>query len=426
MVGKWGKTIFLALLVGVATSIYYAPHAFAGASQNASGFAWGGGATTNGAGYDGTGWFSFNNLSDGSATDYGVNIPTTGNGNLSGYAWSENYGWLSFNNADLTGCVPALSQAKRTGNAITGGARILGIKDAVSAGNAGGFDGCISLSGASPAYGVSISGASLAGYGWSSDLGWISFTGVTNGPVSCSNSANNPPTCDQCPDGLAYQSQSCVACGGNPAPTGCTGAGGGAGNPLGSLVCINGATNPTNCNSFPPAQPVITSFYASPATIDEGQSSTLFWDSNNASSCTGTGFLAGGPSGNRSVLGPSSTPPDSTSGIKSYQLICSGLGGDSSPRFESVTVLSPIAFISANPLRVHTGAPSTITWSASQVTSCAISGPGLSRTDYAATPTSKAVTISSQSVFTITCQTNGGQTITRAAVVNVIPSFREF
>ncbi len=416
--GKWGKTVFLALFVGVVISVYYSPHVFAGASQNGSGFAWGGGAATNGTGYDGIGWLSFNNLSDGSATDYGVNIPITGNGSLSGYAWSENYGWISFNNADLAGCVPSLSQAKRTGNSITDGARILGIKDAVSAGNAGGFDGCISLSGAG--YGVTISGASLAGYGWSSDLGWISFTGVTNGPISCSNGANNPPTCDQCPDGLAYQSQSCVACGGNPAPTGCTGAGGNSGSPLGSLVCINGATNPINCNAFPPAQPVITSFSASPSTIDQGQSSTLSWNSNNATSCTGTGFMAGGPSGSRS------TGVLNSIGVYVYQLICSGLGGDSSQSLTSVTVLSPSASISASPARVHIGTSSQITWSASQVVSCTISGPGLSRTDYAETPTSQSVTISSQSIFTITCQTNGGQTVTGSVIVNVLPTLNEF
>ena len=393
-------------MICVVASISYAQHILAGTSQNGSGFAWGGGATTNGAGYEGTGWLSFNNLSDGSSVDYGVNIPTTGNGSLSGYAWSEHYGWLSFNSGDLSGCSPALAAPARSGGNITGGARILAIKTALAAGNAGDYDGCVSLSGSAPNYGVTISGNNLSGYGWSSDLGWIDFTGVTNAIT--------------CPDGLAYQSQSCIPCGGNPAPTGCTGAGGSAGDPLGSLVCRNGATNPVNCNAFPPAQPVITSFSASPSTIDQGQSSTLSWSSNNASSCTVTGFLAGGPSGSQST-GTLNTPVVST-----YQLICSGLGGNSSPRFASVTVLSPAVSISASPSRVRIGTQSTITWSASQVVSCTISGPGLSRTDYAETPTSQNVTISSQSVFTITCQTNGGQTFTGSAVVNVTSALREF
>ena len=241
-----------------------------------------------------------------------------------------------------------------------------------------------------------------------------------NCTVICSNGANNPPACNQCPNGFAFQGRSCVACSGNPPPTGCTGTGGGSGNPLGSLVCINGATNPINCNAFPPARPVITSFSASPATVDQGQPSTISWSSNNATSCTGTGFTAGGPSGSRSV------GPLSSVGAYTYQLICSGIGGDSSPSLTSVTVLSPSASISASPTRVHVGTPSQITWSASQVRSCTISGPGLSRTDYAETPTSQSVAISSQSIFTITCQTNGGQTVDESVTVNVIPTFNKF
>lgn len=236
--------IFLALLMSVVASVSSTHLVFAGVSQNGSGYAWGGGATTNGSGYGGMGWISFNNLTDGSATDYGVNIPTT-DGSLSGYAWSENYGWVSFNGADLATCAPSLSQATRTGGNITGGARILGIKDTVAAGNAGGFDGCISLSGSG--YGVTISGNSLSGYAWSSDLGWIDFTNVTNGSSSgscplpwggtiangasvtaySSPSVTSPATCSSvsqtstCNNGIlspvsgSYTNQSCSVTGGS-------------------------------------------------------------------------------------------------------------------------------------------------------------------------------------------------------------------
>ena len=149
----------------------------AGTTENVRGFAWGGTESPSGA-YQGLGWVSTNNLSDGSGVNYGVNIPFS-NGNLSGYAWSTHYGWISFNGADLAGCSPGLGQAARSGNTITGGARIIAIRDA--GGNAGGFDGCISLSGAG--YGLTVSGSNspytLGGYAWSSDLGWINFSGVT-------------------------------------------------------------------------------------------------------------------------------------------------------------------------------------------------------------------------------------------------------
>lgn len=192
----------------------------AGSGDNVFGFAWGGNevADTNGAAVpnngvldgdeSGLGWISFNDTDTKPFCDadsnnfidvacggnntttvwrnYGVSIPASGD--LSGYAWSEHYGWISFNGADLAGCAPALSQATRTGSSITGGARILSIKTAMTTGNAGGFDGCISLSGVatdgSP-YGVAVAGTNLSGYAWSSDLGWIDMSGASVGGATC-------------------------------------------------------------------------------------------------------------------------------------------------------------------------------------------------------------------------------------------------
>lgn len=165
------------ILAFVVAFLFAQTSVLAGLSESGRGFAWGGTSSTNNA-YQGMGWISLNNLSDGTGTSYGVHIPFS-NGNLSGYAWSEHYGWISFNGGDLAGCSPALGQAARAGNAITGGARILAMRDAGS--NAGGFDGCISLAGTG--YGVTISGSAspyaLSGYAWSSDLGWINFSGAS-------------------------------------------------------------------------------------------------------------------------------------------------------------------------------------------------------------------------------------------------------
>jgi len=156
--------------------------AYAGAGDNVAGWGWGGGVSVNPAGYQGMGWISFNSsdcdtdnngVADvagcgGTISNYGVNFPS-GNGNITGHAWSEHYGWISFNGADLAGCAPAMAQANRTGNALQGGARILAIRDAVVAGNAGGYDGCIDLSYAT----VDATNSTLNGHFWSSDLGWI-------------------------------------------------------------------------------------------------------------------------------------------------------------------------------------------------------------------------------------------------------------
>ena len=162
--------------------------------QNLIGWAWGGSSSIDGA-YQGIGWVSFNDTNIGSGGgSYGVNVPFT-NGPLSGHAWSEHYGWISFDGTDLSGCNPGLSQATRDGNTITGGARILAIRDDLAVGNSGGYDGCISLSGAG--YGVIVTGTPnilLSGYAWSSDLGWLDFTGVSIVPPSPTVTLTANPT----------------------------------------------------------------------------------------------------------------------------------------------------------------------------------------------------------------------------------------
>lgn len=165
--------LMLALGVGVALRV-----ATAGVGESGFGWLWGGSESVSDDVMNGTesgfGWISMNDTNAGSGGgNYGVNIPSA-DGALSGYAWTEHYGWISFNGADLAGCVPALGQAARTGNNITGGARILSIRDAGT--NAGGWDGCVSLSGSTPNYGVTVSGSALAGYAWSGELGWIDFS----------------------------------------------------------------------------------------------------------------------------------------------------------------------------------------------------------------------------------------------------------
>ncbi len=228
---------------------------------------------------------------------------------------------------------------------------------------------------------------------------------VTVAVPTCSNGANNPLACDQCPTNLAFVNGSCVACGNG----GCTGAGGSSGNPTGGLSCNNSALNPPSCSTFTPT----ATLSASPSVIDKGQSSTLSWNSTNApNGCTGTGFTAGGTSGSRST-GPLTQNPTS------YSVTCTGPGGSATDN-ESITVLQPAVSIGASPARVQAGSSSLISWEASGVSNCTV--PGLSKTGLTG---SYSVTISVQSTFTITCQTNGAP-ITSSVTVNVVPVFQEF
>jgi len=202
------------------------------ASGNVSGWLWGGNSgvttpTTN------AGWISMNsancdadnnNMSDGTGAcpaagtaipDYGVTIPAS-DGNVSGYAWSENLGWVSFTAADLTGCPSAPCTARKSGNNLHGWARIMSIPQAGT--NAGGWEGWISLSGAN--YGVDITKMDGTGnnptYAWSDELGWIDFSRASIGPN------NNPPSVEALPDGgtATVNTNARINCGSTSDPEG--------------------------------------------------------------------------------------------------------------------------------------------------------------------------------------------------------------
>jgi hypothetical protein len=123
-------------------------------------------ALTGNAWSDNIGWISFSGTaSDSSPYSVGVNSDNT----LSGYAWSDNIGWINF------GPNSCGAQATMTAGTLTGFAK------AISADN-NGWDGCISLSGSSPAYGPALSGSDFDGFAWGSDtVGWISFNCLTGG-----------------------------------------------------------------------------------------------------------------------------------------------------------------------------------------------------------------------------------------------------
>lgn len=162
--------------------------------SDVGGWAWGGTTSSTSpiladSAYQGIGWMSFSNTADVSTIDYGVNIPAvppSGTLPITGEAWSEFYGWLSFNSSDVAGCPSSLAANIDSTGKITGWARFLSIKNAMNPDplldNAGGFDGCVSLSstnmGDTQTYGVQKTGGAFSGYAWSPDLGWIDFSKV--------------------------------------------------------------------------------------------------------------------------------------------------------------------------------------------------------------------------------------------------------
>ena len=395
------RILFLSALFLVAGSMFFGGISVARASSlPITGYAW----SSN------MGYIHFN------GSTYGVNEDST-TGVLSGYAWSPYIGWINFNGAQVNLATGALSGWAYAGS---------------------GNWGTIHLAGSN--YGVTSTSGCWSGYAYGSPtIGWIHFgdgslfgaykvgdstCGVT---PTCTNGAINSsyPACNQCPDGDAYNtsSSSCIACSGTPA--GCTGGGGTPSNPIGPpgnpLICKDGASNPPVCDSYPP-----TATLSATSPINQGQSSTLTWNSTTATRWTGSGFTASGTSGSVST-GILNTP-----GTENYQIICSKSGVNSTPASASVTVLAPNVTISANPTRVSTGGRSAITWLGTDVLSCTVTGPsgtiasGNADSSYSfSTGSPQTLLISGQSVYTITCTTPTSP-ITDSVTVNASPSFQEF
>ncbi len=187
----------------LATIIFCAVFVVATAIKAAviTGWSWGGSEDGNITGTNsivdgnetGAGWISM------SGSNYGVNLPS-GNGAVTGYAWSSNLGYIDFDSKNnCTAGTPSATQYKaqsctnpdgntngvsRNGSDLVGWARIVDIAKESVNNNSGGWQGWIKMSGSG--YGVKVSGTSLYGYAWNGEeagsgsniangLGWIDF-----------------------------------------------------------------------------------------------------------------------------------------------------------------------------------------------------------------------------------------------------------
>lgn len=188
--GKIGKRMLLAVFSIFMVASFV--EVYAGVGGPVTGWLWGG--TGDGIGNSsGMGWISMNGGNVVGGADYSVDIPSA-DGNVSGYAWSENLGYINFDPVGPYPAGPAYS-AKRVGDNLEGWARFEEIR--LAGANAGGWLGWIKLKGAN--YGVSInsSDGKLSGYGWSDELGWIDFSRGAISVLDISLSAS-PGSCLAC------------------------------------------------------------------------------------------------------------------------------------------------------------------------------------------------------------------------------------
>ncbi len=164
--------------------------------------------------------------------------------------------------------------------------------------------------------------------------------------------------------------------------------------------------------SVTPAAPTV-SFGASPSTISKGTAATLNWSSTHATSCIASGSWTG----TKSLAGSQST--GSLQSSATYSLKCTGTGGTAT---QSTTVavtasaVAPSVTLSAGPSAVKSGGSSTLTWSATNATSCAASGAWSGSKPVSGSQSTGALT--SNASYTLTCTGSGG-TAAQTATVSV-------
>lgn len=182
-----------------------------------------------------------------------------------------------------------------------------------------------------------------------------------------------------------------------------------------TLACGNGTATSTKSATVdvivPPAPEL--ELDASPDTVTIGATSTLMWNSSNATHCDASGAW----NGMKSLDGNEIVTVNATS---TYTLAC---GNGTSTSTKSVTVNAvplppPIVDVSANPLNIVSGATSTLTWSSMHAESCTASN-GWSGAK--ALSGNEIVSPAATTTYSLSCFGNSATT-TNSTTVSVFPA----
>ena len=296
----------LAALAGA--SLLFSAPALSQSTSPITGWAWS----------DNIGWISLHCSKGGptgnnicATSNYGLTLNT--NSTVTGYAWSDNIGWVQFGGlSGFPGGVTYNTNAKFVNNALVGWARAIA--------NGGGWDGWIYLGGTGHnGGGFSDFSGFLSGYIWGSDVvGWLQLQGSLT-PL-CAGTAGyicTDPTHSQ------YTDAWCVA----DAP----------------VFCQYGCSSSTGqCITTPPPSGCLSVNTLSPCTdrgrVRSGTTATLYWDIQNAASCS----IAGNGQSWPNVAIPSGSQVTSAiTKSTSYKITCTAL--DSSTFTDSVIInITPV------------------------------------------------------------------------------------
>lgn len=230
------------------------------------------------------------------------------------------------------------------------------------------------------------------------------------------NGSSCVPSATQCPDGQAYLGGTCTAaCSG-----GCSGPGGNASNPLGSLSCNNGATNPVSCDSFAPPTTC-----TDPSATNNGGPLPCTYPPPPVADCMtpwGSPIASGAPAVKAfqfpSVVSPATCVADDPSEWR----VCTNGSLSGSYGYPDCAVLTPTLSLSATPPRVRSGDATSISWSATGgVTSCSVTKNGAAW-ESGLSGSNVSAPVTSRTTFKLTCDIGTPKSVT----VNIVPSFKEF
>jgi len=161
-----------------------------------------------------------------------------------------------------------------------------------------------------------------------------------------------------------------------------------------------------------PQNAIILFFTANPSTINKGQSSTLSWSTQNATSVTISGIGSVPVSGSHAVSPTQNTvytltASNSTSSVTATAAVNVGSG---------TTAGQPLIItFSANPTTINKGQSSTLSWQVQNATTVTIS-PTVGNV---AENGSQSVSPATTTTYTLTASNADGQTATANATVNV-------
>jgi hypothetical protein len=185
-----------------------------------------------------------------------------------------------------------------------------------------------------------------------------------------------------------------------------------------TLTCSGASSSASQSATVSVTQPLPTvTLTANPSTVANGASAVLTWTTANATSCV----ASGGWSGGEPINGSTST--GNLTSDQSYTLTCTGLGGSASQTATvTASAAAPTISLHASPSTITAGSSSTLTWSATNATSCAASG-GWSG-NLAVSGSQSTGELDASATFTITCTGAGGNASqsARVSVTQALPT----